>query len=202
MSKYARQVVLLVVAISMSASAKGQDLNKPEDSIRVATYNVALNRKKAGQLTEELQSGNSKDAKALAKVLQMVRPDIVLLNEVDYDGGKSAKAFVEKYLAVGQGENEPLEYEHHYTGPVNTGVDSGVDMDGNKRMGEPVDAFGFGRFPGQYGMVVLSKFEIESGKVRTFQKFLWKDMPNALVPRAPKADKNYYSSDVMNVFRL
>ena len=98
-------VASLLCAFGLTLVSTGQDLNKPEDSIRVATYNVALNRKKAGQLTEELESGKSKDAKALAKVLQLVRPDVVLLNEVDYDGGKSAKAFVEKYLAVGQDGN-------------------------------------------------------------------------------------------------
>ena len=191
-------VLIAVFAIQ----AIGQDLHRPADSIRVATYNVALNRRTAGALTEELESGQSKDAKALAKVLQIVRPDIVLLNEVDYDKGKSVNTFLNKYLAVGQDGNDPLEYQYHYTGPVNTGVDSGVDMDGNNRKGEPVDAFGFGRFPGQYGMAIFSKFEIDTSKVRTFQNFLWKDMPDALVPRAPKANKNYYSDEIMKIFRL
>lgn len=198
-------ISLLVFLIGLAAPvtpSPGQKLDKPDSSIRVATYNVALNRRNAGELTQELNSGDSTAAKALAKVLQIVRPDIVLLNEVDYDGGKSVKAFMEKYLAVGQDGNQPLDYKYYYTGPVNTGVDSGLDLDGNDRKGEPVDAFGFGRFPGQYGMAILSNYEIITDKIRTFQKFLWKDMPGALVPRAPQAQQNYYSDEVMQVFRL
>ena len=192
----------LLVAMFLDVPVVAQDLSKPADSIRIATYNVALNRRKAGDLTKELSKGDSKSAKSLAKVLQLVRPDILLLNEVDYDQGKSVKCFCEQYLAVGQAGGKPLEYKFQYVGPVNTGVDSGLDLDGNNRTGEPVDAFGFGRFPGQYGMAVLSKFEIDRDKIRTFQKFLWKDMPGALVPRAPDAAKNYYSDEIMKVFRL
>jgi hypothetical protein len=33
------------------------------------------------------------------------------------------------------------------------------------------DALGFGRFPGQYGMLVLSRFPIDTSRVRTFRTF-------------------------------
>ena len=195
-------LAVILSLVGLVEFSQAQDLAKADDSIRIATYNVALNRRSAGELTSELEKGESKQAKAMAEVLQRVRPDVLLINEIDYDEGKSVKSFSEKYLSVGQNGNKALKFTHHYVGPVNTGVDSGVDMDGNKRKGEPVDAFGFGRFPGQYGMAVLSNFEIDKDSARTFQKFLWKDMPDALVPKAPKAKENYYSSEVMKVFRL
>ena len=47
------------------------------------------------------------------------------------------------------------------------------------------DAFGFGFFPGQFGMAVFSKYPIKYDDVRTFQHFLWKDMPGALLPDDP-----------------
>ena len=47
---------------------------------------------------------------------------------------------------------------------------------------DPDDAFGFGFFPGQFGMAVFSKYPIDVASVRTFQLFLWKDMPGNLHP--------------------
>jgi hypothetical protein len=38
--------------------------------------------------------------------------------------------------------------------------------------------------PGQYGMVLLSRFPIDASSIRTFQFFLWKDMPGAGEPQA------------------
>lgn len=182
-------------------NSNAQDLDKPENAIRIATYNVALNRKAAGALSEELASGNSKSAKSVAEVIQRVRPDVLLINELDYDEGKSAKLFLEKYLSVGQVGLKPMEYKYHYFGPVNTGVDSGLDYDNNGKTGEPNDAIGFGYFPGQYGMAVYSNFPIDKEDARTFQNFLWKDMPDALVP-VKKDGKNYYSDEVAKKFRL
>ena len=188
--------------VIFSDSTAAQDITKPENSVRFATYNVALNRDALGQLSKELEKGSSKKAQAIAEVIQRVRPDVLLINEIDYDDGKSVKLFAEKYLTVGQNDNEPLKYKHHYFAPVNTGVDSGMDLDGNKKLGQASDAFGFGQFPGKYGMAVLSNFEIDRDNIRTFQKFLWKDMPNAAVPRAPGAKENYYSDEIMEKFRL
>ena len=85
---------------------------------------------------------------------------------------------------------------------MNTGYPSGLDYDNNGKSNDPTDAFGFGRFPGQYGMVVLSQFPIEMKWIRTFQKLLWKDMPNAKVPVLPEIGKPFYSKRVQNAFRL
>ena len=45
-------------------------------------------------------------------------------------------------------------------------------------------------------MAVLSRFPVISAQVRTFQTFLWKDMPNNLFP------SGYDSEDAMEIFRL
>jgi hypothetical protein len=37
-------------------------------------------------------------------------------------------------------------------------------------------------FPGQFGMVVYSKYPIDRHDVRTFQRFKWRDMPGNLMP--------------------
>ena len=69
--------------------------------------------------------------------------------------------------------------------PSNTGIPSGFDLDNNGTVGGPNGAFGFGAYPGQFGMAVYSRYPILRHQVRTFQLFLWKDMPGALLPDDP-----------------
>jgi hypothetical protein len=47
----------------------------------------------------------------------------------------------------------------------------------------PEDAWGFGNYPGQYGMVILSRFPLDENNARTFQYFKWQDMPNRQIPK-------------------
>ncbi len=173
------------------------------DIIRFATFNVSLNRKNAGDLISELDAGNSHKARQLAEVIQRIRPHVILLNEIDYDrGGRSVELFRDKYLGVSQNGQPAIGYPHMFVGPVNTGIPSGLDLNNDGKTGTPNDAFGYGSFPGQYGMAVLSKFPIDQRKVRTFQKFLWKDMPGAMLPLDPDTEKPYYSEQVLTKFRL
>ena len=174
-----------------------------EGTIRVATYNTSLFRDSDGQLIRDLESGDNEQAFKIAEVIQRVRPDVLLLNEFDFDEhGRAAELFRTKYLAVAQNGCEPITFESYYTGPVNTGVPSGRDFGHNGKTTDPDDSFGFGRHPGQYGMLVLSKFPIDRKRVRSFQNFLWRDMPGALLPTDPKTGKPWYSDEDLAVFRL
>ncbi len=170
--------------------------------VRFATFNVSLYRQAAGDLAKELDAGQSESAARVAEVIQRVRPDVLLLNEFDYEAsGAALETFHQKYLAIGQRGAAPIEFPHRHAGPVNTGVDSGLDLNRDGKRGTPDDAFGFGRYPGQYGMVVLSRFPFSS-KPRTFQKFLWKDMPGALWPLDPETREHYYAPEIREQFRL
>ncbi len=173
-------------------------------SLRVATFNASLFRSGDGDLRSDLPGGADADALRVAEVLQRVRPDIVLINEFDWDdGGEAARVFSAEYLAVGQNGAEALEYPYWYVPTTNTGAHSGVDLDGN---GEAVsapgsqsygnDAFGFGQFPGQYGMVVFSRYVLDAQRPRTFQTLRWADMPDNLLPT------DWYSEEAASVFRL
>ncbi len=171
--------------------------------IRFATFNVSMNRNAAGQLAGELETGNHQQISKVAAIIRTIRPDVILLNEFDYTGDQASKAvehFQSNYLSRTTDGLKPIRYAHVYTNEVNTGLPSGKDLDGNGQTDDPTDCFGFGRFPGQYGMVVLSRFPL--GQVRTFQKFLWKDMPGALLPHYPDSNDPYYSKDILDVFRL
>ncbi len=176
----------------------------PKSTLRIATFNVALNRKKAGELAQDLAKGDDQ-ARRIAAIVQNVAPDILLVNELDYDG-TTAKLFLDRYLRVSQPESRSpasdqsdanipdRELRYVYSGPVNTGVDSGLDLNNNGRIHDPDDAWGYGAFPGQYGMAVYSRYPIVSGEVRTFQKFLWSKMPEALRPKLPSNPKKSESS--------
>lgn len=163
---------LLATGLIAGCSTSGASDAEPRQ-VRVATFNASLNRPAEGQLATELEGENAQ-ARAVADVIDEISPDVLLINEFDYSP-EALDLFRENYLGGA--------YPHSFTAPVNTGVDSGLDLDSDGARGGPNDAFGFGQFPGQYGMVVLSKFPIDTSGVRTFQNFLWKDMPDSLLPR-------------------
>lgn len=168
--------------------------------LRVATYNAYLNRAASGELYEDLGSGKDAQVKNVANIIQQVRPDVLLLNEFDYNGTANVARLLTNYLNVAQGDGlTAIDYPYVFVAPSNTGIQSGKDFNSDgQTTGD--DAFGYGDFPGQYGMVVLSRYPIDTANVRTFQTFLWKDMPDRLIPA--KAGVPYFSDDVMGVYRL
>ena len=177
---------------------------KNADSLRLATYNVSLNRKQAGQLQRDLEKGDEQ-VRAIAAVIRAVRPDVLLVNELDYqadadNAGLLAAKLADSAADLAGGEAWPMPY--HYSGPVNTGEPSGLDINGNGKTQEPEDAWGFGNFPGQYGMAVLSRYPIDSANVRTFQKLKWSSLPRALKPIDPKTRQPYYADNVWSELRI
>lgn len=177
-------------------------------ALRIATYNTSLNDDRAGGLIARLEAGDA-NARKVAAVLQRVRPDIVLLNEFDYDAQhRAADLFQQRYLGVRQpGGGEPLHYAYRYLAPVNTGMPSGFDLDRNGTVGGEGraagnDAWGFGLHPGQYGMLVLSRHPIDARNVRTFQHLRWKDLPQARAPRDPKTGEPWYAAEAWARFPL
>ena len=184
-------------------------------SIRVASFNVSMEASnyvaqedviKGNELSRHLRVGNHSQIKNIAEVIQTIKPDIVLLNEFDYskNSATDVENFIKHYLKVSQNNQKPIDYSYFYSAAVNTGVDSGLDLDKDGiASGTKGDAFGFGLFTGHYGMVVLSKFPIQFEKVRTFQHFLWKDMPdNLLATIRDKSGTPYYSQQAQQILRL
>lgn len=176
-------------------------------SIRFATYNTSLYSEKTGGLIERLQADDA-SARKIAAVIQHQRPDVLLLNEFDYDAeGIAADVFQRKYLGQSQDGQKAISYPYHFIAPVNTGVQSGMDLDNNGKIGgdgrdRGNDAFGYGLHPGQYGMLVLSRFPINVAKTRTFQNLLWKDLPGATIPKAPATGQAWYPPEVWERLRL
>lgn len=197
--------IALALAMLPPAAAAPPEQAGPPQEVRFATFNASLNRFNAGDLITDLSTPGNAQAKAVAEIIQRVRPEVLLINEFDYDGGGvAADLFQTNYLSVPQGGAEAIVYPYRYVAPSNTGIPSGFDLNNNGSVGGPDDAFGFGFFAGQYGMAVYSTYPILYDEIRTFQDFLWKDMPGALLPDDPSTPEpsDWYSSDELNVFRL
>ncbi len=195
---------------SARSDAAGRAVGKK--TVRFATFNASLNRATAGALVTDLSTPSNVQASNVAEVIQRVRPDVLLVNEFDYDAQAAAlRLFQDNYLSVPHNGAAPIRYPYRFTAPSNTGIASGFDLNnfggtvttpGTRGYGE--DAFGFGEFPGQFGMAVYSKYPIRTRDIRTFQTFLWKDMPGALLPDDPvtAAPADWYSPAELAVFRL
>lgn len=190
---------LLLFAVPGVVRAQ-EDPQADSAELRVATYNVEDVR------TEDLKNPDNERLQQTAAAIQSLRPDVLLLNEISYNGpnppsGGNAELFVENFLSVSQGEGlAPIRYQT-FVAPSNTGIASGYDLDNS---GEAIteypepppeeqtpqaraygnDAWGFGTFPGQYAMALLVREDLEilRREVRTFRKFRWAEMPGALLP--------------------
>jgi 3-phytase len=200
---------LAAVVLGVTGVGAGQahdDKGRGETGVRFATFNASLNRSAEGELITHLSTPSNTQAKTVAEIIQRTRPDVLLINEFDFDPqGTAARLFQKNYLSISQNGARPIRYRHHFVAPSNTGIPSGFDFDNSGGApGGPNDAFGFGLFPGQFGMAVYSRYPIRTGKVRTFQHFLWKDMPGALLPDDPAtpAPRDWYSPEELAVFRL
>lgn len=190
---------------SASPIPSSQPTTRPDNIVRFATFNTALNRPSADKLAEDLSGSHCAQAHAVAEIIQRVNPDVVLLNEFDYDrDGRAIELFQKNYLGVAHEGTRPIHFQYIYASPVNTGEPSGHDLNRDGHVGGPEDSFGYGAFPGQYGMVLLSRYPIDVKRTRTFQKLLWKDMPNAMLPDDPKTPtkNDWYDRNTLAVLRL
>ena len=189
---------LVALTLVPAAAAKGSP-------VRFATFNASLNRSFEGQLIMDLSTPSNMQARTVAEIIQRTRPEVLLINEFDFDSaGLALDLFQDNYLSVGQNGADPILYPYRYTAPSNTGIPSGFDLNNNGVVAGPDDAFGFGFFPGQFGMAVYSQHPILTSQIRTFQHFLWKDMPGALLPDDPATPvpADWYSPEELAVFRL
>jgi hypothetical protein len=199
--------LLFATLVVLALAPVAQGTGRPTE-VRFATFNASLNRSAEGLLVEHLSHPEVDDVyrrqiRNVAEVIQRTHPDVVLINEFDYDP-PAVDLFRDNFLEVSQNGAPPIHYPYAYIAPSNTGIPSGHDLNNDGVIGGPNDAFGFGFFPGQFGMVVYSKHPIVSDDVRTFQLFRWRDMPGALLPDDPNTPEpaDWYSPEELDIFRL
>jgi hypothetical protein len=202
-----------ILALAAPPAVAGQGHHGKHDrTLRFATFNASVNRNAQGQLVTDLSTGTDPQLRNVAEIIQRARPDVLLINEFDFvPAEQAARLFQRNYLSVSQNGAQPIEFPFRFVKPSNTGIASGKDLDNDGQVVTTPgtgaygnDAFGFGEFPGKFGLAVFSRLPIDYRKARTFQLFKWKDMPGALLPDNPAtpAPHDWYSPDELDIFRL
>ncbi len=116
--------------------------------------------------------GEDPQIAAVINVIASADPDILLLQGIDYDLNHVALDLLIEAL-----DQAGAPYPFRLSLRPNTGIPTGLDLDGNGQLGEARDAQGYGRFSGQGGMAVLSRHPIRDEHVQDFSSFLWRDLP-------------------------
>jgi hypothetical protein len=179
------------------ARRAGPWLTKPTGAVRFATFNASLSRDQPGELAEAMRSGDDRKARKIAEILQRVRPDVLLVNEFDFDPtGQSAQDFQRNYLAVSQNGAMTIEYPYVYAPRVNTGEPTGADLNADGQSRGPQDAHGWGDYPGHYGMLVLSMYPLDLSNARALRLVQWADLPGNVMPH------DFFSEDARRTLRL
>ncbi len=149
-----------------------------QTQLRVATYNLGLGRDGPGLLLKDILA-QKPDILALAQTIHSTNPDVILLTGFDNDYQNFA---LQQFNAL-----EGLQFPFLFAPLGNEGLQSGLDINGNGRLRDWNDAWGFGRFEGSKAMALLSRYPI--GETRVFNHILWQDFgPN---PHAPQAGPFY-----------
>ncbi|WP_298259226.1 endonuclease/exonuclease/phosphatase family protein [uncultured Litoreibacter sp.] len=158
------------------------------DTYRILTYNTGLSRDGPGLLVRDLLKDEPDPD--LLRIAEL-RPDVAVLQNVDFDHDQVAVKLIQKRLRT-LGHEMP----HAFTARPNTGIDSGFDLDRNGKLGQPRDMLGYGRFAGQGGMLLLSRFPL-ADDVIDLSGLLWRDEEPTTLPK-----ENYFSEGALGVLPL
>lgn len=166
-----------------------------DNTLRVATFNVGLDRAGPGILLRDILRKDDDKIQMIRDVIAAVAPDILLLTNFDYDYDlRALSAFADQLDVIG------ATYPYLFALAPNSGQSTGLDLNGDGRLGTPDDAQGYGEFAGQGGMALLSKFPIDKANIRDFSHILWKDIPGGELPVWPRNKKQ--AERAMDVQRL
>lgn len=143
----------------------------------MASFAAPLRRDGPGLLLRDLRRGEDDQIAAIVGIVTTVAPDILLLTSIDFDHDRLALSAFAAQLAA-----EGADYPHHFTRLPNSGMATGLDMNGDGRTGTRADAQGYGRFAGHGGMAVLSRWPLDEAGVVDLSPLLWRDMPGASLP--------------------
>ncbi|BAM03157.1 endonuclease/exonuclease/phosphatase family protein [Phycisphaera mikurensis] len=194
-------LLLLLAFLPLGACAGAGGAGGPATA-RFAAFNTSLSAEGTADSPAYLAAAEeasplAEKARAVAAVLRAVRPDVVLLSEFDDAGdGRSIARLVAMLQEEGGAGGEPLQYTAAWHPPVNTGEPSGLDLDADGAVGGPGDAWGWGTYPGQFGLLLLSRFPIDAADARSFRLVRWADQPENAMPAG------FYPAGVAEELRL
>jgi len=174
---YAAGLLAGLILWALAAGAAGAD------RIRLASFNTELSRDGPGLLLRDILRGEDADIATALNLIAGAGADIVLLQGIDWDAGGHALAALADALA-----DAGAPYPHRFAPRPNSGRPTGLDLDGNGRLGEARDAQGYGRFNGDGGLALLSRWPVDAAAARDFSAFLWRDLPDATAAQVLEDD--------------
>ena len=140
--------------------------------LRLASYTAALERNSPGLLYRDIIHGKSSQIRAALRLIATIQPDILALQRFDWDAElRAARAFQAALNA------QRWEMPHLLAPRPNTGVASGVDIDGNGQIGGPGDAQSYGTFAGQRGLLLSSRLPFNAQDSKDHSQVLWANVP-------------------------
>ncbi|HVS13511.1 MAG TPA: endonuclease/exonuclease/phosphatase family protein [Thermoanaerobaculia bacterium] len=188
--------LLALAALLACAPSSGPPDGAGEETraVRIALFNVQ-------ELSAEKLAAGDEQLRVAAEIVRRVDPDVLVLQEIDLPESGPLEAHAERF----RDEYLELPYPHVFVASSNTGLLTGLDLDGDEvaataaERGDRAhgdDSFGFGVYPGQYAMAVLSRVPFDRAATRTFQRFLWKDLPGNQLPAG------FYPPGAIDILRL
>jgi len=168
-----RQLAALLLLLVQTLPGHG-------DTLRIATFNTELSRDGPGLLLRDIERGKDPQIASVVQIIAGARADVLALQGIDWDYENRALQALQYQL---QQAGSP--YPHIFALQPNSGMATGLDMDGDRRLGTPRDSQGYGAFTGKAGIAVLSRLPIDRNAVRDFTPLLWRELPNALLPLHP-----------------
>ena len=143
-------------------------------------------------LLRDIQKGEDESLTAITVAIMQAAPDVLVLTDFDYDlDGLALAAFAQGFDA---------RYPYLFAHRPNAGLATGHDIDGNGWTGDARDAQGYGRFAGDGGIAILSRYPIEVDAVTDLSTMLWRDLPNAVLPQVDGVP--FFSPDILDILRL
>jgi hypothetical protein len=128
-------------------------------------------------LLRDILRGKDPQIAAVANLLVQLDADVLTLQGFDYDlENEALSAFAEALRTRG------LDYPYLFAAPPNAGRQTTLDLDGDGKFAGPGDAHGYGRYFGQGSMALLSRHPIDAPNITDFTTFLWRDLPDPLLP--------------------
>lgn len=225
-------VGVLLVGLGGCTDARWDD--RAETSVRVMTYNIEDVRTRDLRRTDHPRlTKAAARIQALAPEILLVneitydQPGAPGFREQEQPG-QNARRFVENYLVSPQADTMDGRSYQTVMLPVNTGQPSGYDLNNDGRVVTDVphvsrsspdghvpeqtsegraygnDAWGFGTFPGQYGMAVFvhENLDVLRDSIRTFREFRWSSMPEPKIPVDSTTGDPWYNDEEWAAFRL
>ena len=129
-------------------------------------------------MLRDIRKGDDPQITATLAVIEATTPDVLVLTDFDFDYDQVALAAFA----------DAASYPYFYSRATNAGLPTGLDLDANGRLGEARDMQGYGRFSGDGGIAVLSRFPIDNDRVADFSEILWAELEGAQLPATMTPD--------------